>query len=79
MNMEVTTWAGPVRFGSQDPRGGGRGRRRVCRGVHGFHWAEKRPKVMGETRAESLRAGLEYAEPPRYKSPGSRMRMGSLE
>lgn len=34
---------------------------------------------MGETRAESLRAGLEYAEPPRYKSPGSRMRMGSLE
>lgn len=31
---------------------------------------------MGETRAESLRAGLEYAEPPRCKSPGSRMRMG---
>ena len=26
MNMEVTTWAGPLGFGSQDPRGGGRGR-----------------------------------------------------
>ena len=26
MNMKVTTWAGPVGFGSQDPRGSGRGR-----------------------------------------------------
>lgn len=31
----------------------------------GFTGLEKRPKAMGETRAESLRAGLEYAEPPR--------------